>query len=112
MQKAAVNAIVSTGLYKDPDRFQELYMDNQYSAPELVVMLKTKYKSLACCTITTNRKGSDWKVMNFSNSSTRGESKTYYDPINGVLFGKWNNNKVVLIYPVLSNGIIDYEKWV
>ncbi len=27
----AVNTIVSTGFYEDPDGFRELYMDNQYS---------------------------------------------------------------------------------
>ncbi len=52
---AVVNAIVSTGLYKDSDGFRGLYMDNHYSAPELFVKLKTKYKILACGTIGTYR---------------------------------------------------------
>ncbi len=47
-QKAVVNTIVSTGLYADPNGFCEFYMDNCYSAPELFVMLKTKYMILEC----------------------------------------------------------------
>ncbi len=61
----------------DPDGFRELYMDNQYSVPELFVMLKTKYKILACGTICTNRKGRDPKVMNLLKSVTRGNQKLY-----------------------------------
>ncbi len=62
---------LSTGLYKDPDGFQELYMDNWYSAKELFVMQKTKYKILSCCMILTNRKGWDQIVMNLSNLSAK-----------------------------------------
>ncbi len=33
--------------------------------------------------------------MNLSKSATMGNSKTFYDPINGLLFGQWKDNKVV-----------------
>ncbi len=46
--------------------------------------------------ICTNMKGWDQKVMSLSNFPTRGESRPYYEPINGVLFGQWKDNKVVL----------------
>ncbi len=46
-QKVVVNAIVSTGLYRDPNGFHELYMENHYSAEEVFVVLKTKYKILS-----------------------------------------------------------------
>ncbi len=55
-QRAAVNIIVSTRLYKDPDGFRKFF-DNQESAPELFVMLKMQSMILASGTIYTNRKG-------------------------------------------------------
>ncbi len=58
---------------------KQLYMDNHYSAPELFVMLKKKYKILACCTVRINRTG--WDTV------TIGESKRFCNPINGILFG-------------------------
>ncbi len=67
-QKAVVNAIVSTGIYTDPNGFCELYMDNFYSAVELFFMLKTRYKILACGTVRANRRGWDMNVMNLSKS--------------------------------------------
>lgn len=33
--------------------------------------------------------------MNFSKSSPRGMSLLKYDPVNKILFGQWNDNKVV-----------------
>ncbi len=88
-QKADVNAIVSTRLYTDPDRFCESYMDNHYSALELFIMLKTKYKILACGT------AQDQNVLSLSESKTMGNLKMFYNPINGLLFGQWKDNKLV-----------------
>ncbi len=63
-QKAVVNAIVSMGLYTGPNRFNDIYIDNCNSAPELFVMLKAKYKILPCGTVWMNRKDWDQNVMN------------------------------------------------
>ncbi len=49
--KVVVNAKVSTGLYPDSNGFCKLFMDNHYSASELFVMVKTKYKILAYGTV-------------------------------------------------------------
>ncbi len=91
----------------DPNGFHELYnMDNCYSAPELFVMLKIKYTIIACGTVRTNRRGWEMNVMNPSKSVARGKSKTFYDPINGVLFGQWKDNKVVFFIsslPLVGN---------
>jgi len=56
-QKAIMYSIIATKLGADLNGYQELYMDNIYSAPELFLMLKLKYKLLACGTIRTNHKG-------------------------------------------------------
>ncbi len=95
-KKVVMNAIVSTGLCMDPNGFHELYMNNCYSAPELFVMLKGKYKTLTCGTVWTNRKCWEKNVMNLSKLATRGNSKIFYIPINGLIFGQCNDNKVVL----------------
>ncbi len=76
-QKAVMNAIVSTGLFTDQNGFCELNMDNCYSAPELFVILKTKYKILACGTVRTNWRGWATHVMNLSKTVIRGESKRF-----------------------------------
>ncbi len=52
--KSSVNAVVSISLYKDPNRYRELYMDNCYSVQELLMIFKSQYKTLACRTIHTN----------------------------------------------------------
>ncbi len=87
-KKVVMNAIVSTGLCMDPNGFHELYMNNCYSAPELFVMLKAKYKTLTCGTVWTNRKCWEKNVMNLSKLATRGNSKIFYIPINGLIFGQ------------------------
>ncbi len=45
-QKYVLNTIVLSGLYKYPDGYLELFMDNCHKEPELFVMLKTQYKIL------------------------------------------------------------------
>ncbi len=70
-------------------------------------MVKIKYKILACGTSCMNSKGWDQKVIKLSNLSSREESKTYYNLINGGLFGQWNDNKVVsyiLTLPLVGIG--------
>ncbi len=102
-----MNKIVLTRLYIDPDGFRELYMVNWYSAPELFVMLMTTYKILACGTTPTNMKGWDATLMNLFKSAKRGKSKTFYNPINRILFGQLKDNKVVLFVstiPLVGSG--------
>ncbi len=55
-------------------------------------MLKTKYKILVSDTVRTNRRGWDTNTMKLSNTVARGKSKTFYDPMNGILFGQWKDN--------------------
>ena len=50
---------------------------------------------MACRTIRSNRKGWDGTIMNLSKRAERGSSLVKYDPVNRVLFGQWNDNKVV-----------------
>ncbi len=97
-----VKSIVSTRLYTDPNGFCELDMDNCYSALELFVMLKTKYKILAHGTVGTNRRGWDTNVTNLLRTIARGKSKTFYNPINGILFRQWKDNEVVSFISSLS----------
>jgi hypothetical protein len=94
-QKAVVNAVISSGINNDPNGMREIYMDNRYTAPELFVILREKYQILACSTIRPNRKGWDAKIMNLTKSTPRGTSLERYDPMNKILFGQWNDNKVV-----------------
>ena len=61
MQKEVVNALVSCGIVNNSDGMREIYMDNCYLAPEIFVMLREKYKILACRTVHQNQKGWDTK---------------------------------------------------
>ncbi len=82
-------------------------MNTCYSAPELLIMLKTKYKILECGTVRTNRRGWDKNVMNLSKTVARGKSKKFYNPINGILFDQWKVNNLVSFIsslPVVGNG--------
>jgi hypothetical protein len=101
-QKAVVNAIISCGIHNDPDGMREIYMDNRYTAPELFVLLRERYQILACGTIRSNRKGWNSSIMNLKKSSPRGSSLEKYDPVNKVLFGQWNDNKVVSFISTLG----------
>ncbi len=71
-------AVVKMGLYKYPVEFRDLFMDNQYSTPELIVMFKVQYKILACGTICKNNKGWDQSTTNLLKSATRGKSKCHF----------------------------------
>jgi hypothetical protein len=101
-QKAVVNAIVLSGIANEPDGMREMYMDNRYSAPTLFVLLREKYNILACGTVQSNRKGWNVQIMNLPKSSQRGTSLVKFDPINKVLFGQWNDNKVVSFISTLG----------
>ena len=101
-QKAVVNAVVSSGINNDPDGMREIYMDNRYTAPELFVLLREKYQILACGTIRSNRKGWDSNIMNLKKSSPCGTSLVKYNPTNKILFGQWNDNKVVSFISTLG----------
>jgi hypothetical protein len=57
---------------------------------------------LACGTILTNKKDWDSKIMNLSKTSPHGASLEQYDPVNKILFGQWNDNKVVLFISSLG----------
>lgn len=94
-QKAVVNEIVSCGIATDPDGMLEFFMDNRYTTPELFVLLQEKYHILACGTIRSNCKGWDATVMNLTKTAPRGTSLVKYDPMDRILFGQWNDNKVV-----------------
>ena len=94
-QKAVVNAIMLSGLANDPDGMHKIYTDNRHSAPPLFVLLHEKYKILACDTIQSNWNGWDDKVMNLPKSSPRGTLLIKFDPIHKIMFGQWNDNKVV-----------------
>ena len=110
-QKAVVNTIISSGLENDLDGMRELYMDNRYTSPHLFILLREKYKILACGTIRANRKGWDPKIMNLAKSSPRGTSLTKYDPINKILFGQWNDNKVVSFISTLGiSGLVTIQR--
>ncbi len=81
---------------------REIYMDNRYSAPSLFVLLREKYSILACGTVRSNRTGWNSQILNLPKSSPRGTSLIKFDPINKVLFGQWNDNKVVSFISTLG----------
>ena len=86
-------------------------MDNCYTSTHLFVLLREKYKILACRTIRANCKGWDQKVMNPTKSSPCGTSLTKYDPFHKVLFGQWNANKVVLFISTLGvSGLVPIKR--
>jgi hypothetical protein len=101
-QKAVVNAIVLSGIANDTDGMREIYMDNRYSAPSLFVLLREKYSILACGTVRSNRTGWNSQILNLPKSSQQGTSLMKFDPINKVLFGQWNDNKVVSFISTLG----------
>ena len=70
-------------------------MDNRYSMPTLFVLLQEKYNIVACGTVRSNHTGWNPQIKNFPKSLQRGTSLVNFDPVNRVLFGQWNNNKVV-----------------
>ena len=93
-QKAVINAVVLLGISTDPDGMHELYMDNCYVAPELFGLLREKYQILACGIIWSNSKGWNSTILNHSKTAPRGSLLVKYDPVNPILFGQWNDNKV------------------
>ena len=77
-------------------------MDNRYNAPELFVMLQEKYQILACGTIWSNCKGWDGTIMNLSKNAERGLLLVKYNPVNHVLFGQQNDDKIVSFISTLG----------
>ena len=102
MQKAVINAIVKSGIANEPNGMREIYMDNRYSVPTLFVLLQEKYNIVACGTVRSNHTGWNPQILNLPNSSQRGTSLVKFDPVNRVLFGQWNNNKVVSFISTLG----------
>ena len=101
-QKAVVNSIVLSGIANKPYGMREIYMDNRYSTPTLFVLLRENYKTLACGTVRSNHMGWNPQILNLPKTSQRGTSLVKFDPVNRVLFGQWNNNKVVSFISTLG----------
>jgi hypothetical protein len=101
-QKAVVNTIVLSGIANEPNGIREMYMDNRYSMPTLFILLREKYSILACGTVWSNRIGWNSQILNLPKSSQRGMSLMKFDPVNKVLFGQWNKNKVMSFISMLG----------
>ena len=65
-------------------------------------MLREKYQILAFGTVRSNRKGWDGSIMNLTKRAERCASLVKYDPVNCILFGQWNDNKVVSFISTLG----------
>ena len=101
-QKAVVNAIVLSSIANKTNGMREIYMDNRYSELTLFVLLHEKYKILACGTVRSNQTGWNPQILNLPKSLQRGTSLVKFDPINKVMFGQWNDNKVVSFISTLG----------
>ena len=77
-------------------------MDNRYSTPALFALLQEKYNIVACGTVRSNCTGWNSQILNLPKSSQRGASLVKFDPVNRVLFGQWNDNKVVSFISTLG----------
>ena len=102
MQKAVVNAIVLSGIANEPNAMREIYMDNRYSVPTLFVLLQEKYNIVACGTVRSNHTGWNPQILNLPKLSQRGTSLVKFDPVIRVLFGQWNDNKVISFISTLG----------
>ena len=101
-QKAVVNAVIKADIGKDPDGIRCLYMDNRYTAAQLLILLREQYDILGCGTTRQNRIGWPKELMNMSKKAPRGTNKTLYDKTNNILVGQWKDNKVVCYTSTLS----------
>jgi len=91
-----------SGIANEPNGMREMYMDYRYSAPTLFVLLREKYSILACSAVQSNCTGCNSQILNLPKSSQRGMALMKFDPVNKVLFGQWNNNKVVPFISMLG----------
>jgi hypothetical protein len=62
-QKTVINAVIQSKIGKDPNGMRRLFMDNQYTAALLLLMLQEKYDILAAGTMRQNRIGWDKDQM-------------------------------------------------
>ena len=95
-QAAVVNAVCTTLLNVPSNHgFRYISLDNRYGCPQLAVFLRDICSMYSTGTVRTNRIGWDTEIMNLSKKKGRGDHLFGYDKVNRVLFGKWNDSKVV-----------------
>ena len=94
-QKAVVNAIIASGIGKDPDGMRCLYLDNRYTCAQLLVLIRDLFDILGSGTTRKNRIGWPGEQLNMTKSAERGANMVVYDKKNGILCTQWMDNKVV-----------------
>ena len=105
-QKAVANAILKGGIANDPDGSRHMFMDNRYTAPQLLALMETNYNIRGCGTCRANRKAFDSDRLKLNSSCERGIFKRLVDKRLGMVITRWKDSKVLqVISTTMKKGI-------
>ena len=92
-QKAVANAILKSQIANDLDGCWYLFMDNRYTAPQLLALMLTNYNIRAVGNCKANRKGFESDALQLPKDVARGDFKQLHDKRLGMVITRWKDSK-------------------
>ena len=88
-----------------------MFMDNQYTAPQLLALMQTSYNISGCGTCGGNRKGFDSDRLKFNSIHERGTFNRLVDKKLGMVITRWKDSKFVqTASTIMGKGIRKVER--
>lgn len=110
-QKAVANAILKSEINNDPNGSRHIFMDNRYTAPQLLALMLTNWNLRGVGTCRANRKGFASKELELDKSSTRGSFVRKVDKRLGMVITRWKDSKILqTVSTVMCKGLTEITR--
>ena len=110
-QKAVANAILKSEIANDPHGSRHLYMDNRYTAPQLLALMVTNWNLRGVGTCKANRKGFASSKLVIQKSAERGAHVRLVDKRLGMVITRWKDSKVLqTVSTVMEQGVSSVQR--
>ena len=104
-QKAIADAILKSQIGNDIDGCRYLFMDNRYTAPQLLALMLTNYNTRAVGTCKANCKWFDLDALQLPKDIVRGDFKCLHDRRLRMVTTCWKDSrKLQTVSTVMNNG--------
>ena len=110
-QKAVANAILKSEIANDPHGSRHLYMDNRYTAPQLLALMVTNWNLRGVGTCKANRKGFASHKLPIEKSAERGTHVRLVDKQLGLVITRCKDSKVLqTISTIMEKGVSTVQR--
>lgn len=110
-QKAVANAILKSEINNDPNGSRHIFMDNRYTAPQLLALMSTNWNLRGVGTCRSNRKGFASKELVLDKHAKRGSFIRLADKRLGMVITRWKDSKVLqTVSTIMTKGLTSVKR--